>query len=263
MSEQNKPVLVERRGPVQWITINREERRNAINESVILAIAEGFREAMDDRACRAIVLTGAGDKAFCAGADLNPNATGKVFEYDFSDPHHTAIKLFRLAETCNLPIVARVNGHVRAGGMGLLCMCDLAVSTDTATFGAPESQIGLFPTMIMPYLMRVVPKRKLLEMCITGEPIGAQEALAIGLVNYAVPKAELDAKLDWLLQRIIANTPTGIRLGKNGYHVLQNLSLQDGFAFAEAYVRPMTLTEDAREGFTAFAEKRAPNWPGR
>ena len=263
MGEERAPVLVETRNRVQWITLNREDKRNAINQAVVQGLARGIREAMADRRIRAIVLTGAGERAFCAGADLDPGLTGGVFQYDLSDPHHYGIELFRLAESCNLPLLARVNGHVRAGGFGLLCMCDLAVSTDTATFGTPESQVGLFPTTILPYMLRVLPRRKLMELCITGEPITAQEALAVGLVNYVVPGRELDAKVDWLLERILIRSPTGIRLGKNAFHAMERMTLQEAFAFAEAYVRPMSMTDDAREGFKAFLEKRPPTWPDR
>ena len=263
MNEEKKVVRVERRGDVQWITIDREERRNAINEAVIAGIAGGMREAMDDFHVRAIVLTGAGERAFCAGADLKPNTKGAAFEYDFADPHHYVVNLFRLAETCPVPIVARVNGHVRAGGVGLLCMCDMAVSTDTATFGTPEANIGLFPMMILPYMLQVLPRRKLAEMCITGEAFSAAESLEMGLLNYVVPPEELDAKTEWLLSRIVDKSPTAIRLGKNALHTAQNLSLQNAFSFAEAYIRPMSMTEDAQEGFRAFAEKRPPKWPAR
>ncbi len=263
MSAATPAVKSERREAVHWITIDREERRNAINEAVISGISEGLRAAMGDRQTRAVVLTGAGERAFCAGADLSPGTAGAAFDYDFSDPHHYVVDLFRLAENCPLPIVARVNGHVRAGGMGLLCMCDMAVSADTATFGTPEAGIGIFPMMILPYMMQVIPKRKLLEMCITGEAFTAAEALEMGLVNYVVPPGELDEKTDWLLARIVDKSPTAIRLGKNAFHAAQNMSLHEALAFAEAYIRPMTMTEDAREGFRAFGEKRAPKWTGK
>jgi enoyl-CoA hydratase/carnithine racemase len=259
----NSPILLERKGAVQWITINREERRNAINESVIAGISEGVRGAMADRDVRAIVLTGAGNKAFCAGADLNPSATGKAFEYDYSNPHHYVVDLFRLVETCDVPIVARVNGHVRAGGMGLLCMCDMAVAADNATFGTPEAGIGIFPMMILPYMNQVMPKRKLLEMCITAEGFSAHEALEMDLLNYVVPAAELDAKVEWLLARIVKNSPTAVRLGKHAFHAIQSMDIPQGLAFAESFIRNMTSTQDAQEGFAAFAEKRPPKWTGK
>lgn len=261
MSDQN-PVRVERKGAVQWITIDRPERRNALNEAVLAGIAEGIRGAMTDGAARAIVLTGAGEKAFCAGADLVQGA-GSPLKLDPSRATQPMIELFRLIETCNLPLIARVNGHVLAGGMGLLCACDMAVAAESALFGTPEVKVGLFPMQVLSYMVRVIPRRKLMEMAITGEPFTAAEALEMGLVNYIVPAAELDAKLDWLLGRTLDKSPTAIRLGKNALHTLPDLTLQEAFAFTQASFGVMAATEDAQEGIRAFNEKRPPTWSGR
>jgi enoyl-CoA hydratase/carnithine racemase len=263
MSDTSGPVRLERRGAVQWIVIDREERRNAINEAVIAEIAAGVRAAADDRAVRAVVLTGAGERAFSAGADLKPGTSGAAFEFDFSEPRHYLVELFRDIERCDVPILARVNGHVRAGGMGLLCACDLAIAADTATFGTPEAGLGLFPMMILPHMIRVLPRRKLLEMCVTGEAFSAAEALAMGLVNYVVPAAELDHKVEWLLGRIVDKSPTAVRLGKYAFHAMQDMSVGEGLTFAEANIRLVSQTEDAREGISAFAEKRPPRWRQR
>ena len=255
-------VLVERRGAVQWITINRPARRNAINEAVIAAIGRGIAEAMGEPAVRAIVLTGAGDQAFCAGADLKPNVEGAAFDVDFSRPRHYVIDLFKLMEECTLPIVARVNGHALAGGLGLLCACDMAIAADDARFGTPESRIGMFPMMILTYMLRIIPRRKLLEMCVTAEQFDAQAALDMGLLNYVVPRAELDAKVAWLLERIVDKSPTGVRLGKQALHAMQDMSLREAFEFAQVMVPVMASTGDAREGMKAFQEKRKPAWSG-
>ena len=147
--------------------------------------------------------------------------------------------------------------------MGLLCMCDMAVAADTATFGTPESAIGLFPMMILPYMMRVMPRRKLLEMCITGEAFSAAEALEMDLLNYVVPAAELDAKTEWLLARVVNKSPTAVKLGKHAFHAAQDMSLREAFAFTESFIRQVSMTEDAREGMKSFAEKRPPQWTGR
>ncbi len=263
MGEDSRPVRIERRNNAWWITIAREERRNAINEAVIGGIVEGIRSAMADPEARAIVLTGAGNKAFCAGADLQPGTAGSAFEVDLADPRHFMTELFRLIETCDLPLVARVNGHVRAGGMGLLCMCDMAVATNTATFGTPETNVGLFPMMILPYMLRVLPRRKLLEMCITGEPFSAEEALAMGLVNYLAPPPELDQKVEWLLERILNKSPSAIAFGKYAFRSLQDMPLLPAFSYAETNIRLFSMTKDAREGIRAFAEKRPPRWEKR
>src|SRR5882757_1599650 len=150
-------VLVEHRGAVQWITINRPERRNALNEQVVKAIDAGIAQAVEDRECRAIVLTGAGEQAFCAGADLQKNVQGGAFDVDFSRPRHYIVDLFKRIQECTLPIVARVNGHAMAGGFGILCACDMAIAADDIRVGTPESKIGVTPMMILPFMLRVLP----------------------------------------------------------------------------------------------------------
>lgn len=256
-------VLVERRNSVQWITINRAERRNALNEQVVASISRGISAAMADRSCRAIVLTGAGDQAFCAGADLQKGVQGAAFDVDFSKPTHYIVDLFKLTQECKIPLIARVNGHAMAGGFGLLCACDMAIAADDARFGTPEAKIGVTPMMILPHMIRLIPPRKLLEMCITAEPISAAEALDMGIVNYVVPRAELDAKVEWLLSRIVDKSPTAIKLGKQGFNAMRDMSLRDGLEYSQVMVPIMSSTEDAKEGKLSFQEKRAPNWTGR
>lgn len=256
-------VLIELKGSVQWIAINRPERRNALNEAVVAGIADGIRAAMANPDVRAIVLTGVGDKAFCAGGDLQAEADGTPFRIDHANPRHFIVELFKLVENCSLPIVARVNGHALAGGLGLLCMCDLAVASDGALFGTPETKIGLYPATILAYMLRILPRRKLMELCITGEHFSAAEALDMGLVNYVVPNHQLDVKLDWLLARIVDKSPTAIRLGKQGMHAMQDMPLGDAFEYAQLLLPTMAKTEDAREGMRAFQEKRPPKWTGR
>jgi enoyl-CoA hydratase/carnithine racemase len=258
-----EPVLVTRRGAVQWITINRPERRNALNEQVVKSIGSGIRQAMDDGACRAIVLTGTGEQAFCAGADLAKNAEGFAFDVDFSRPRHYIVDLFKIIQECPLPLISRVNGHVMAGGFGLLCASDLAIAADDIRIGTPESKIGVTPMMILPYMLRVLPARKLQEMCITGEQFSAADGLEMGLFNYVVPRAELDKKLDWLLARVVDKSPTSVRLGKQAFNAMRDMGLRESLEYAQAMVPVMSSTADAREGMAAFQEKRAPQWPGR
>ena len=260
MSE--KVVLVDQRGPVTWIVINRPERRNALNRDVVTSIGAGIAAAEADPDCRAIVLTGAGDAAFCAGADLS-GGPGGGFQIDFSDPRNPFVTLFKQMDACRLPIVARVNGHVMAGGMGLLCACDMAVAADHVRLGTPETRVGVYPMMILGLMLRILPRRKLVEMCITGEPLGAAEALQLNLVNHVVPAAELDAKTDWLLARIVDKSPTAVRLGKMGLKAMQDMSLDQAFDYAQVMISVMASTDDAREGRAAFVDKRPPLWTGR
>ena len=194
-------VRIERAGEVFTIVIDRETRRNALNEAVALGIIAGLDEAEADRSVRAVVLTGAGDKAFCAGGDLQPAADGTPFAIDAADPRHYVARLLRRMDACRLPLVARVNGHALAGGFGLVCACDLVVAREDALLGVTEVKVGLFPMMILPYLLRILPYRTMMEMCLTGEPLKASDAIGGSLVNYVVAAGELDAKTHWLVNR--------------------------------------------------------------
>lgn len=257
----NPDLLIETKGRVQWITINRPDVRNALNDNVLNGIREGVQQAMDAPDIRAIVLTASGNRAFCAGGDLKRGG-GKPFEFTVAKLESPMITLFKLLETCNIPVIARVNGHVMAGGMGILCACDMAISTDRALFGTPETKIGLFPMMILTYMLRIIPRRKLLEMCITAEPINAQEALDIGLINHVVPEEQLDAKVEEMLEIIVARSPTAIRMGKQAFHAMQDMNIQEAFNHAQMVIPLMSMTDDAKEGFASFNEKRAPDFPG-
>lgn len=253
-------VLLERRGQALWITLNRPERRNAINRAVMEGVREGYRQAHADPGIRVIVLTGAGDKAFCAGADLQPD---EGLTFDYSKPNADYADLLRLAANSTLPSIARVNGVCMAGGMGLLCMTDMAVAGDNVRFGLPEVKVGVFPMQVLSLLQRLVPPRVVREWCFTGEPFDADTARAAGLLNYVVPADELDAKVEWLIQRLAANSPTAIRRGKYAMRAIEAMSFEQAIAYTEAQIALMALTEDAREGLAAFNEKRPPQWSGR
>ncbi len=192
-------VIREKRGQAFWITINRPDKRNAINADVVAGIISGYRDAHDDKDVRVIVLTGAGDKAFCAGADLQ-NA-GAAFAMDFSRPNVDYADLLRLSQNATKPAIARVGGVCMAGGMGLLCMTDMAVAADHVIFGLPEVKVGVFPMQVLSLLQSIAPRRLVSEWSLTGEPFDAHTAHAAGLLNYVVPSAELDAKIDWLVSR--------------------------------------------------------------
>jgi methylglutaconyl-CoA hydratase len=254
-------VKLEKRGQAFWITINRPEKRNAINGDVVAGIAKGYREAHDDRDVRVIVLTGAGDKAFCAGADLR--ATGAAFSADFAKPNVDYADLLRLSQNATKPAIARVGGVCMAGGMGLLCMTDMAVAADHAIFGLPEVKIGLFPMQVLSLLQQVAPRRLVNEWTLTGEPFDARAALDAGLLNYVVPSAELDAKLEWLIGRIADKSPTAIRRGKYAMRAIAAMSFDQSIAYTESQIALSAMTEDAKEGLKAFAEKRKPVWPGK
>ena len=214
--------------------------------------------ANSDRSVRAIVLTGAGDKAFCAGADLQ---SGQSFQFDYAEPTQGFANLLRLSRQMTVPMVARVNGACMAGGMGLLAMCDLAVAAPHAQFGLPEVKVGVFPAQVLSVLNGLIGARALTELCITGEPIGAEEALRLGLINRV--SEDLDAGVDALLNRFLDKSPAAIRRGLYLMKRIGAMSFEESMAFTESQIGLIALTEDAAEGQAAFREKRPPRWSGR
>ena len=240
------------------LTIQRESRRNAISPAVINALAAALTRANSDRSVRAIVLTGAGDKAFCAGADLQ---SGQSFQFDYAEPTQGFANLLRLSRQMTVPMVARVNGACMAGGMGLLAMCDLAVAAPHAQFGLPEVKVGVFPAQVLSVLNGLIGARALTELCITGEPIGAEEALRLGLINRV--SEDLDDGVDALLNRFLDKSPAAIRRGLYLMKRMGAMSFEESMAFTESQIGLIALTEDAAEGQAAFREKRAPRWSGR
>jgi methylglutaconyl-CoA hydratase len=257
----NNSVVLEKRGQAFWITINRPEKRNAINGDVIAGIAQGYRDADDDPDVRVIVLTGAGEHAFCAGADLAN--TGAAFAFDFAKPNVDFADLLRLSQNATKPAIARVNGVCLAGGMGLLCMTDMAVAVESAIFGLPEVKVGVFPMQVMSLLQGVAPRRLINEWAFTGESFDAQVAQAAGLVNHVASSAEFDYRVEWLIGRIVDKSPTAIRRGKYAMRAIASMSFDQSIAYTEGQIALTALTEDAKEGLKAFAEKRKPAWKGK
>ena len=248
----------EQRGPVLWLTITREERRNAMSHGVLAAMAQAISAAQTQRSVRAIVITGAGTKAFCAGADLQ---SANAFTTDYSEPHGHLAQLLRVAKGSTVPLIARVNGACMAGGMGLMSMCDMAVAASHAVFGLPEVKVGVFPAQVLSVLQHLIPRRKLAEMCLTGEPITSAQALEYNLVNYV--DEDVDAKLQWLLDRLLDKSPAAIRRGLYTMKKVEAMAFEESMSFTESQIALFTLTEDAREGQKAFQEKRKPVWAGQ
>ena len=258
LSSSTPELVVEQRGPVLWLTISREERRNAMSHAVLASMTQAISAAQTERAIRAIVITGAGSKAFCAGADLQ---SAQAFTTDYSEPHGHLAQLLRVARASYVPLIARVNGACMAGGMGLMSMCDMAVAARHAIFGLPEVKVGVFPAQVLSVLQHLIPRRILSEMCLTGEPITAAQALEAGLVNYV--DDDVDLKLQWLLERLLDKSPAAIRRGLYTLKKVESMAFEESMSFTESQIALFTLTEDAREGQKAFQEKRKPHWAGR
>ena len=250
-------------GAVARITIDRERRRNAMSFTVIEGLLDGFRRAAADDAIRVVVLTGAGDKAFCAGADLG----GIADNASFAEVHAARGGIAELFETMRMlgkPSIARVRGYALAGGFGLACACDLLVAADDATFGTPEIDIGLWPYMITVPLLRSVPPKRLLELMMTGRRVGAAEALQLGIATEVVPVPELDAAVDRLAATLASKPPLALRWGRESfYRALAASNDADALAYLHTMLTVTTNTGDAAEGVAAFAEKRTPQWTGR
>ncbi len=255
---EHPELRLERRGDALWVWIDREARRNAINAAVLAGIETAVHTAAADRTIRAIVLTGVGEKAFCAGADLT-QGTG-TFQATPEDPTTDFGRLARLVRGCGIPLIARVNGACVAGGMGLMLLCDLAIAAEHARFGLPEVTVGVFPMQVLVLLRSTMHARHINELCLSGELIPAQRAAEIGLVNEVVPAAQLDARIEAVLQRIRAGSPAAIRRGKQVIFAMEMMAFGEAIAFAEAQLGLVTRSADAEEGLRAFNEKRKPRW---
>ena len=241
-----------------WIWIDREARRNAMNQRVIAGIEAAIEAAQRDPAIRAIVLTGVGRKAFCAGADLSVG-TG-TFTLGLDEPMTDFGKLARLVRNVGVPLIGRINGDCVAGGMGLMALCDLAVVADHARFGLPEAKVGVFPMQVLVFLRGMVGARHINEMCLTGELISAARAREIGIANYVVPFEDLDARVEALLGKLDQMSPVALRRGKYAIAAMESMAFAEALAFAETLITVTSLTNDAAEGLAAFNEHRPPRW---
>lgn len=251
-------VRTERRGAALWVFIDREDRRNAINPDVIAGIEAALRSVPSQPDLRAVVLTGVGEKAFCAGADLT-RGTG-VFTEGASEPTTDFGRLARVARELRVPLIARINGACVAGGMGLMAMCDLAVAADHARFGLPEAKVGVFAMQVMVYLRRMIAPRYVNELCFTGELIAAARAKEMGIANAVVPYAQLDAKVDELVERIAACSPVAVHRGRTVIQNMEMMEFHEALSYAETQIAVTSSSADAREGLAAFNERRPPAW---
>jgi enoyl-CoA hydratase/carnithine racemase len=256
-------VLIEHSASACSITINRPKHHNAMTLDVLRDLARGFDTAADNHDARAVVLTGAGTKTFCAGGQLVASDEGSPFELDAERFDNPVALLFRAMDRCPLPIIGRINGSAFGGGIGLICACDIAVAVDTAKFGTTEARLGVFPLMILPLMMRVIPRRHLHEMCFFAERFAAQKALAIGLVNEVVAPEALDGAIAAIVEKLRLNSPTALTFGRRAINAVSDLALADALNLTQALLPLLAQSDDAREGFRAFAERRPPVWKKR
>ncbi|MBV8235679.1 MAG: enoyl-CoA hydratase/isomerase family protein [Acidimicrobiia bacterium] len=258
----NGALLYEVKDHVARVTINRPERRNAMSWDVITGLRKAAADAKADDDVRVVVLTGAGEQAFCAGADL----TGMRGDASFVGTHDARGELARLFGdlwSLGKPTIARVRGYALAGGFGLALACDFVVAADDAQFGTPEINVGLWPYMITVPLVRSMPPKKALELMLTGRRVRAEEAERIGFVTRVVAVDELDAATDELAAELASKSPAIMKLGRDSFYAVWDSNAADALNYLHTMLTINTMTDDAAEGIAAFAEKRKPEWKGR
>ena len=255
-------VRYEARDGVARVTIDRQERRNAMSYAVMSGLRDAMASAAADDAVRVVVLTGAGDKAFCSGADLGGIAENAGAAAAHEGRGYLA-DLFRDMWSLGKPIIARVRGYALAGGFGLACACDMIVASDDAVFGTPEINVGLWPYMITVPLLRSMSPKTALDLMITGRRVSAEEGARLGFVQRVVPVAELDATVDALAADLAVKSPLIMRWGRESFYRALEMDADAALSYLQGMLTVTTQTEDAAEGVAAFAAKRAPQWKGR
>jgi enoyl-CoA hydratase/carnithine racemase len=255
----NEDLLYEVKDRVARFTINREERRNAISFEMIRSFRDHLQEADVNEAVGAVCLTGKGDRAFCAGADLGITLAG---EDRLSGPGTYAALLKEMARF-EKPLVARVNGPCIAGGMGLMLACDIVIARDDTYFRLPEVNVGIFPMMVGALLYRNLPRKKAMDLVLTGRKIPAVEAEGLGMISRAVGPHRLDEEVEETLKALTSKSPIGTRLGMAAFSAMGDMPFETAVDYLCEALSKVIATKDAAEGMKAFMEKRAPNFIGK
>jgi enoyl-CoA hydratase/carnithine racemase len=255
-------VVYEKKGAFAYVTVNRPKVLNALNKATWADLRTAFEDARNDAAVRGVILTGAGNKAFIAGADISELAHVTAFEAEQSS--RFGQEVLDLIEDLGKPVIAAVNGFALGGGCETAMACTMRIAVESAKFGQPEVKLGLVPggggTQRLP---RLVGKGRALQLILSGEMISAQEAYRIGLVNEIVPAADLIARAEAILNKIAANAPIAVKLALEVTNKGLETSQSEGLLLEASYFGLCAATEDKKEGTSAFLEKRAPQFHGR
>jgi len=255
-------VLYEKNGSIAYVTVNRPKVLNALNTPTWTDLRAAFEDAKADASVHGVILTGAGDKAFIAGADISELAN--VDAYDAEESSRFGQGVLDFIENLGKPVIGAINGFALGGGCETAMACTIRIAAEHAKFGQPEVKLGLLPggggTQRLP---RLVGKGRALQLILTGETISAQEAYRIGLVNEVVPAANLIARAETILKQIMANAPIAVKFSLEAANKGMDTSQAEGFALEASYFGICAATEDKKEGTTAFLEKRAPQFHGR
>ena len=247
---------------VARVTLNRPDVRNALSRTLVREIESALEQYERDPDARVIVLAGAGDKAFCAGADLKgvgDRGTTLQARESFSG----LARILELITRMRTPVIAQVHGFALAGGCGLAVGCDLVIASDDAVFGLPEIKIGLLPLMVMAPILRAAGRKRGLLMILSGETVTAREAFDMGLVSRVVPRAALERDTAALAATLASFSPTAVGLAKEAAYTIQDMEYGKSLRYLRELITLVGLSDDAREGIAAFFEKRPPEWKGR
>lgn len=255
-------VLYEKNGAIAYITLNRPKVLNALNKAIIRELKTAFEDSRDDSAVRGVIMTGAGDKAFAAGADVSEIVNDTPLDAEAKTRFGQEVTI--LIENLGKPVIAAVNGYAVGGGCELAMACTIRLAAETAKFGQPEVKLGIMPgyggTQRLP---RLVGKGRALQLILSGEIISAQEAYRIGLVNEIVPNANLIARAEAILKQINSNAPQGVKFSMEAVNKGLETSVAEGLILEASLFAICAATEDKKEGTSAFLAKRAPNFQGR
>ncbi|TYL97725.1 enoyl-CoA hydratase [Bradyrhizobium rifense] len=255
-------VLYEKKGAIAYVTVNRPKVLNALNTPTWTDLHTAFEDAKADASVRGVILTGAGDKAFIAGADISELA--HVDAYDAEESSRFGQGVLDLIENLGKPVIGAINGFALGGGCETAMACTIRIAAEHAKFGQPEVKLGLLPggggTQRLP---RLVGKGRALQLILTGETISAQEAYRIGLVNEVVAAGSLIDRAEAILKQIMANAPIAVKFSLDAANKGMDTSQAEGFALEASFFGICAATEDKKEGTAAFLEKRAPQFRGR
>ena len=257
-------VLVALDGAVATVTLNQPEKRNPLSAAMIRDLGAALAWCRAEPAVRVVVLTGAGDRAFCAGADLGSAFAAGSGQLERHHERRGLADLFLALRDLGKPVVGRINGHALAGGFGLACACDLLLAVESATFGTPEINVGVWPMMISAILARNLPRKVVLEMMLLGDRWTAAQLHEVGVVSrVAGSLAELDELTAALAAKLAAKSPAILRLGRDAFYRMEDMSFEEALAYLHSQLTLVTLSEDSQEGVQAFLEKREPDFKGR